>query len=129
MRLHRGLAAFAAVMTVAVPAMAQAQTESRIIMRRPLPPSTVASGQTDVPQCGQEGQPACPTDCDFQSASWQVGEWEGASCGDGGTARRSVSCVGIRTSGQSVPMPDSFCLQDESEFSQSCGQSEGGINL
>jgi len=106
-------------MAVLTPAVAEAQTGSpRIVMRRPLNPSSTTG--TTAPACGVEGQPACPTNCEFVGAMWEVGQWTGDACGSGGTVTRSVRCMAIRSTGERVTKDDSFCLQDQTAFRASC---------
>lgn len=130
MRLIRGLTLFGVALAAVGPVAASAQTTPRIIMRRPLPPSETAPTPPG-PVCGQAGQPACPdTNCDYVAATWEVGVWSGAACGENGTVTRSVRCVGVTRTGQRVPRSDDFCLQDEAAFAASCGNPPlGGANL
>lgn len=123
MRLSKGSIAIIALVSAFAPIVAQAQTSPRIIMRRPLnpAPSTNSTG----PACGTVGQPACPTDCDYVGAIWEVGPWSGAACGQGGVVSRTVSCKAIRPNGERVPKADSFCLQDSAAFASSCNSLGG----
>ena len=120
--LSMAAAALAVASTLApIAAEAQAQSSPRIVMRRPLNPSSTLG--TVTPACGTEGQPACPTDCEFVGAMWEVGQWSGAACGDGKPVTREVRCMGIRANGQRAPRDDSFCLQDMATFRNNCGGS------
>lgn len=117
----KALTTLTAAAAAFVPALADAQTSPRIVMRRPLNPSSTAG--TVSPPCGIEGQPACPTQCDFVGAVWDVGQWQGDVCGSGGTVTRSVTCMGVRVTGERVPQDDAFCLQDAAAFRASCNSS------
>jgi hypothetical protein len=126
--LKGGILCMLAFASVA-PSIAEAQTQStpRIVMRRPLNPSATTGGVE--PTCGVEGKPACATDCDFVGATWEVGQWQGDACGDGGTVTRSVKCMAIRSNGDKVQREDSFCLQDASTFHNNCNAPSGTPNL
>ena len=127
----KGVAACVLVAAAALPSLAEAQTQGqsspRIVMRRPLNPSAAAGGV--APACGTEGQPACPTDCEFVGATWEVGQWKGDACGDGGTVTREVQCMAIRSNGERVARDDSFCLQDAATFRNNCNAPAGGPAL
>lgn len=125
MRIFKALMVAGAAWAVFSPLAASAQTSPRIIMRRPLPPVDAAPSNPIV--CGQPGQPACvDTNCDYVSASWVVGQWSGAACGENGTVSRSVQCVAVDRNGRRVPKSDDFCLQDASAFNAACGT--GSVN-
>lgn len=131
MQRFKAIAACLLTAACLVPSMAVAQAQSvapRIVMRRPLNPSSSVPGSV-TPACGTEGQPACPTDCEFVGATWEVGRWAGDACGQGGTVTRDVRCVAVRASGERVPRDDAFCLQDASSFHSNCNApSDGTVN-
>lgn len=121
MRLYKGVLALVVAMSALAPTVAEAQDTSRIIMRRPLAKGP-AAGEA-LPTCGTPGQPACAMDCDYVGAIWEVGQWSGSACGQGGTVSRVVTCKAIRPNGDRVSKPDSFCLQDSASFASSCNSS------
>ena len=125
----KGVAFSVLAMAVFAPSIAeaQAQTSPRIVMRRPLNPSATTGPVT--PACGTEGQPACPSNCDFVGATWEVGQWRGDACGDQGTVTREVRCMAIKVNGQRVAREDSFCLQDASTFQNNCNAPSDGPAL
>lgn len=127
MRRFKGVIFGALAMTVLMPSIAEAQSSPRIVMRRPLNPSATTGDVT--PACGTEGQPACPSECDFVGAAWDVGQWQGDACGQGGTVSRSVQCMAIKTNGQRIPREDSFCLQDASAFHQNCNAPSNNLPM
>lgn len=125
MRILKALAAAGMAWAAFGSFAAHAQTEPRIIMRRPLPP--VEAPTSPPATCGAPGLPACPdSNCEFVSATWVVGQWSGAACGENGTVTRSVQCMGVTRTGRRVPKSDDFCLQDAAVFAATC--SNGGGN-
>lgn len=118
MRLNKLALALVAATCALAPSLAEAQSAPRIIMRRPLQQSTLGTPQGGT--CGTPGQPACVSDCDYVGAYWETGNWVGGACGQGVPVTRSVRCMAIARSGQNVPKPDSFCLQDADAFASSC---------